>query len=195
MSRPAPNRQVLLEQVRHLGSLLTAGELPMLAYRNGLCQTFLQHFDCSRASLWRFVGEGTERRLRCMGLSTPGDGFQQPEMALDTSLYALYIHRLVSSGTFASPDVMTDPDLAELRPYFDATGVRSLMDSAFQFNGELFGAICLEETGERRDWTAQEQAALRDAVMLISLTMARMGSRLGGARPSDAPGDGTDAAY
>lgn len=195
MSRPMPVRQALLDEMRHLGRELTSGELSLLGYRKGLCAAFQRHFQCSRASLWRFVGEGDDRRLRCFGLSTSALGFEQPGTELNVQAYAIYVGHLVKCGTFASPDVRADPNLQELRGYFDTTGVCSLMDSAFQFNGELFGTICLEETGRQRDWTAHEQAALREAVVLVSLAIARMGPRFDFNRDDASLGDAGESLY
>lgn len=193
MSRALAGRQALLAEVRHLGSQLVAGEASLLQYRQGLCNAFLQHFVCSRASLWRFIGAGPSRRLRCFGLSTAASGFEQPGTELDVGAYAMYVEHLASSGTFAASDVRSDPKLQELSAYFDATGVCSLMDSAFQFNGELFGTICIEQVDQPRDWTAQEVAALREAVVLVSLAIARMGPRFDFSRDDATLGDDGDA--
>ncbi len=176
-STPPARERALTGSLRHLGGRLTAGEIPLNDFRAAVCEAFRTHFNCSRASLWRFVGEAPTRSLRCVGLFTAEAGFLQPGTVLLAEDYGAYLDQLLTRGTLASPDVMADPHLRELGPYFEATGVRSLMDTAFQINGEAFGVVCLEEIGKTRDWTAQEQSALREATFTISLAIARMGPR------------------
>lgn len=168
-------RQVLLDTVRHLGGQLSSGDINLVDYGAGLCHAFLDHFGCARASLWRFVGDDAARRLRCVGLHTRDDGFSTPGTELAETDFRVYIGELLARGTFMAPDVRAEPQLVELRAYFDAHGVCSMLDTAFQINGAPFGVVCLEETVQPRTWSRPEQSVLREAAAQVSLTIARMG--------------------
>lgn len=170
-------RQALLNAVRGIGVQLGNGDIDLVMYRAALCGIFQTHFGCARASLWRFVGPADARQLRCLGLHTAEGGFCEPEVALSAADFGVYMREVLARGVFVASDVRCDPHLHELRAYFDAHQVCSLLDTAFQINGEAFGVVCLEETGQTRHWTRQEQTALRDAASLVSLSIARLGPR------------------
>jgi GAF domain-containing protein len=163
------------EACRTLAAKLAAGDMPVPAFREALCTLLMTQFGVSRASVWRFAGDGETRRMRCVGLSTVRDGFDPGGAELHATEFSIYFSQLLTRGVFIANDVALEPSLAGLAPYFARTGVRSLLDTSFQINGRPFGVVCLEETDVQRTWTSAEAASLRQAASVISLMIARLG--------------------
>jgi GAF domain-containing protein len=173
-----PNRQRtenLRTTVRQLGAGLVGKDLSIQAFRAGLCEALQRGFKCSQASLWRFVGEPGDLVLRCVGMHSEARGGEESRAELREHEYDVYFSELLKRGVYASPDVLNDPNLQGLvEPYFKHTGVRSLLDVAFQANGKAFGVLCIEQVGECREWTPAEHALARQVAALISLAVARL---------------------
>lgn len=171
----AQDRSDFAVQCRALGARLAEGELPLPEFRARICALLTERFSVSRASLWRFVGAGVDRRMCCVGIGTMSGQFDPGGAVLHANAFGGYFEELVTRGVYSAPDVHVDPRLAGLAPYFEATGVRALLDTCFAINGLPFGVLCLEETRHTRQWTAAEGAALRQAASALSLVVARLG--------------------
>jgi GAF domain-containing protein len=171
----AQDRSDFARRCSALGARLATGELALPAFRAHICALLTERFAVSRASLWRFVGSGVDRRMLCVGIGTMSGDFEPGGTVLHANAFGGYFEQLVSRGVYRAPDVHADPLLAGMAPYFSATGVRALLDTCFAINGLPFGVLCLEETRGTRQWTAAEGAALRQAASALSLVVARLG--------------------
>jgi GAF domain-containing protein len=161
--------------VRQLGAGLVGKDLPIQAFRAGLCEALQRGFSCSQASLWRFTGEPGDLVLRCVGVHSEARGSEEGRAELREHEYDVYFSELIKRGVYASSDVLSDPNLRGLvEPYFVPHGVRSLLDVAFQANGKAFGVLCIEQVNECRQWTPAEHALARQVAALISLSIARL---------------------
>jgi hypothetical protein len=163
--------------MRQLGSALSDRQITLNAFRSEVCRSLSEKFCGTRASLWYLVEAPDGRRLRCVGLHAPGLGFGGSGAELLEKDYGGYFAALLERGAYLSDDVWVDDNLQGLRAYFEETGVRALMDTVFQINGEAVGVICIEETRCSRHWTPAELASLRRGAAGISLAMARLGPR------------------
>ncbi len=166
-----------LVTMRQLASALSDSRLNLNEFRSEVCRGLSDMFAGTRASLWYLVEAIDGRRLRCVGLYSPDSGSGAVGAELLENDYGEYFEALLKTGAYLSHDVYADPNLQGLRAYFDQTGVRALMDTVFQINGEAVGVICIEETRGTRRWTPTELASLRRGAGGISLAMARQGPR------------------
>lgn len=170
----AQDRSDFAFRCRALGAQLDQGELSLPEFRARICELLIERFAASRASLWRFSGTGAQRRMHCVGIGTADGRFEPGGAELHASAFEGYFEELVTRGVYRAPDVHADPLLAGLHPYFEATGVRALLDTSFAINGLPFGVVCLEETRPRQ-WTPAEGVALRQAASALSIVVARLG--------------------
>jgi GAF domain-containing protein len=174
MNSPDPAHSFALS-IRYLGSSLVSGLLSPRQFKSQLCETLLNHFDCSRVGVWLFIEESDGWRLRCVGSHLRGTGYVTGGEELREHEYSVYFRELLRRGAYASSDVLIDPNLQGLvEPYFVPSGVRSLLDTAFQVNGRPVGVICIEQTGEPREWTGADRAHLRQSGAAVSLAIARL---------------------
>lgn len=174
MKQLAPGNSFALS-IRYLGSSLVSGLLSPREFKSQLCEALVKHFGCSQVGVWLFVEEADGRRLRCVGTFVTGSGYVEGGGELKEDEYRVYFRELLRRGAYASYDVLEDPNLQGLvEPYFIPSGVRSLLDTAFQVNGKPMGVICIEQTGKPRHWDGVEKSQLRQAGAAVSLAIARL---------------------
>ena len=154
--------------LRHAGVDLLLERINQLEYRRRICEGLQRHFDCSRASLWRFAGEGETRVLVRVAVCERGV-FEEGGPVLHQQQYLRYFDELMRAGVYRCADVRQDPKLDDLSAdYLAGFGVRALLDAAFMVNGRAHGVLCLEQLHEPRVWTAHEAALLRRAAATIT---------------------------
>ncbi len=165
---PTPVAGELETLLRHAGVDLLLKRIDQLGYRRRICEGMQMHFRCTRASVWRFAGEGDERVLARVAVCERG-GFSEGGPILHQRQYGRYFDELMRSGVYRCADVRQDPKLDELAAdYLAGFGVRALLDAAFMVNGRAHGVLCLEQLHEPRLWTAHEAALLRRAAATIT---------------------------
>jgi GAF domain-containing protein len=175
MTPSTQRADALRTTVRQLGAGLVGGDLSIQAFRAGLCEALQRGFVSSQASLWRFIGEPGSLVLRCVGMHSESRGAEAGSAELREHEFDVYFSELLKRGVYASADVLADPNLQGLvKPYFMPSGVRSLLDVAFQVNGKAFGVLCIEQVHQRREWTPAEHTLARHVATLISLSVARL---------------------
>lgn len=174
MRQLAPGNSFALS-IRYLGSSLVSGLLSPREYKSQLCEALLKHFNCSHVGVWIFIETAEGWRLRCVGTFIAGTGYVEGGAELLEDEYRVYFRELIRRGAYASYDVLEDPNLQGLvEPYFVPSGVRSLLDTAFQVNGKPVGVICIEQVGRPRHWDGVDKARLRQAGAAVSLAIARL---------------------
>lgn len=174
MRQLVPGNSLALD-VRYLGASLVSGLLVPREFKSQLCETMVRHFECSKVGVWLFIEEPQGWKLCCVGEYIDGLGYVEGGAQLLEDEYRVYFRELLRRGAYASHDVLEDPNLEGLVvPYFVPSGVRSLMDTAFQVNGKPVGVICLEQVGKPRHWTGMDKARLRQAGAAVSLAIARL---------------------
>ncbi|MDI4633554.1 EAL domain-containing protein [Pelomonas sp. V22] len=143
-------------------------QLPFPDAARQLLNVAVQHAGLSVASLWlRELGGSTN--LRCVA-AVDAD---QPGPSLDGLLIQgnscpAYIAALSQHRVLPVNDVRQHPDCLELlESYFEPQGIASLLDATLRHKGELAGVLCLEQRGQRREWTETEIGFAADLVDLI----------------------------
>jgi GAF domain-containing protein len=77
-------------------------------------------------------------------------------LALKLAEYPIYIDALRNGRSVAVADMFDDHRTVEFVKYARSWGINSLLDSPFRVGGKLRGVVCLEHSGEPREWHADE---------------------------------------
>jgi GAF domain-containing protein len=115
----------------------------------------------SRTGIWMFVDTGAGRVLRCLAMydSVADRMTSVPDEKREVQPY---FDELEQSGFVMAHNAQVHPaTMGLLARRLSASGVRSLLASAFSVNGHLFGAFTCTQVGELREWTPRQLATLR----------------------------------
>lgn len=76
------------------------------------------------------------------------------------------------ANLIVSHDVMADARLVEFQEYyFKPLGITSMLDVPIHRSGKLFGVVCLEHVGPRRQWAEEDVEIARSLGHLIALAL------------------------
>jgi diguanylate cyclase (GGDEF)-like protein len=110
----------------------------------------------NRVGFWMFDDEGAS--IRCT------HQYQQQPLKVSVSDtlrrndYPKYFASVSEELTLTIADVSSDPRTRELLDgYLKPLGVTAMLDVPVRAFGRYIGIICHEQTGERRDWTSEDQ--------------------------------------
>jgi len=128
-----------------------------------------------RVGVWLLVNEG--EALRCFELYETWNGQHSEGVLLQAADFPSYFRALHERASLPAGDARENPITAELRAaYLEPLGILSLLDAPIFRNGRVIGVVCHEETGTRREWTAEERdfaSAMADGVALRIESAAR----------------------
>ncbi len=127
-------------------------------------------------SVW--LGNDTEGQLTCIDRFHRGKDTHTKGETLFMKQFPTYFNALTTHRVIDASDVMTDERVAEFVKlgYVSRFGVSSMLDATILINGRLAGVICVEHTGDKRNWNSDEQnfiADVADKVAMGLLTMQR----------------------
>ena len=152
-------------------ALLKDGELwqrPFVDAARHLLQVSVQHAHLSMATLW-LRESATSSNLACVAAvdaDSPDPGMEG--QLIDGDSCPVYIAALGRCRVLPVNDVSQHADCQELlKSYFEPQGVVSLLDATLRHRGELAGVLCLEQRGQKREWTETEIGFAADLVDLI----------------------------
>ncbi|MCB5290541.1 GAF domain-containing protein, partial [Bifidobacterium longum subsp. infantis] len=87
---------------------------------------------------------------------------------LAASAFPDYFAALRSGRTIAAADARNDPQVREFTgAYLDAEGVSAMLDAPVFLDGRLAGVVCLEHTGDVREWAYDEQRFAGEVATLL----------------------------
>lgn len=135
-----------------------------------LTEVVADALSVSRASVWRLdVDSG---RLRCLDLydrrRIDVDRGHVSGAVLAASAFPDYFAALRSGRTIAAADARRDPQVHEFTGgYLDAEGVSAMLDAPVFLDGRLAGVVCLEHTGDVREWAHDEQRFAGEVATLL----------------------------
>ncbi len=147
--------------------------------------------DVERVSLWQYDRE--QSAMFSLGAWVGGVMTQEP-VVISRDVHPVYWEALSSGRALSVSDAATDPALTELQAgYINLHRIGAMLDSAIRIDRSLFGIVCMEHVGGRRDWTALEQqfvASVADRLGLAFLLDAkhRLETRLLQAQKTEALG-------
>ncbi|MGI0487262.1 CHASE2 domain-containing protein [Pantanalinema rosaneae CENA516] len=129
-----------------------------------------------RASIWLY--DEMKTQLRCHDLFESSRDRHSKGMTLTATDYPTYFQALAEDWIICADDAQTNPKTREFyHAYLSPLGVTSLLDISIQLGGQIMGILCLEQIGEPRQWTIEEQnfaGSLADLTSLAIEAQARL---------------------
>lgn len=171
----APESSVddLLRPVRHvMASLLRSDALSRgdvdAAIRN-VTEVASQVLHVGRASVWTYETEPAA--IRCTDLFDAGKRSHHGGTSIPQTAAPRYFAAVKEARSIAAHDAMTDPRTADFAgEYLPAHGITSMLDVPVLLRGELYGVLCAEHVGPRRQWAFWEElvaCTLADYVAMV----------------------------
>jgi PAS domain S-box-containing protein len=121
-----------------------------------------------RTSVWLFEHKG--KSLRCVDLFERGLSRHSKGTELAMADYPTYFSSLRKRRAIAAHDAHRDHRTREFsESYLTPLKITSMLDAPIRSGGKLIGLLCIEHTGPRRRWSAQEQSFAASAADLIAL--------------------------
>ncbi|WP_417207175.1 PAS domain-containing protein [Antarctobacter sp.] len=134
------------------------------------CQTMSNALDAPRVGIW-LLNEANDS-LRGKLMWDRESGVTEPGGDLTAENAGTYLKAVVQDLVIVINDALTDPRCAELaQDYLPNTNVRALLDCPLRTFGGLAGVVCIEDTGQPRQWTTEEINFATAVAGLISLTI------------------------
>ncbi len=123
-----------------------------------------------RCSVWLYNPEQTQ--LSCVDLYEKTLNQHRQGDVLEASSYPVYIQTLHQGDAIAASHAHTDPRTQEfVSSYLAPLGITAVLDTPIQLHGEMVGVMCVEQVGEPRAWTIEEENFVSTVAYLVSLTM------------------------
>ncbi|MBP9003361.1 MAG: PAS domain S-box protein [Candidatus Hydrogenedentes bacterium] len=122
-------------------------------------------FDAPRVTLVNVDTYLLSRDAHESGETMDGEAFRREWEVLETDRY------------FSALDATTDPRTEGYQAYLSAHGIVSMLDAAVRVRGELWGAVCFEHTGARREWTEGEISFVCQVADQVALALANQWER------------------
>jgi GAF domain-containing protein len=160
--------------LQQLVGRLESGEIGAPAFLEGLTRLLASQIGCTRAGIWVFADRPGGVALRCLALYDRRLDAMVEATDMLASDVGPYFEHLLRDGLVVAPDARSHPaTIGFTREYLDPLDVRSILDTCFMVNGQLFGTFCCEQTGARLDWTPQQVRLLRSLAARASLALLK----------------------
>ena len=112
--------------------------------------------DAPRTNVWLYT-DADRNMLRCIASYSGQTDAAISRDALDLTSYPAYHKALTEERVIVASDVLTHPATQELTDdYLVPKNIRAMMDAPIRDEGHVVGVICVEQTGEPRQWTDAE---------------------------------------
>jgi GAF domain-containing protein len=126
--------------------------------------------DVQRVGIWFF--DETRRTLRCACIYDGRQSLHGEGARLVAADYPSYFAEIERGRVVAADDALRDPRTQEFAEgYLLPLGITSMLDVPIKTGDRLAGVVCLEHTGPRRDWQAEEQQFAAFLSSLVSLAI------------------------
>ena len=120
-----------------------------------LTETVASTLEINRVSVW-LRDEGQDA-IRCADLYLRNDGEHQAGHLLKRANFPVYFSSIEENRVLDAPDAAYDLRTHEFAEnYLKETGITSMLDASFRLAGQVVGVVCLEQTGQPRDWHYDE---------------------------------------
>ncbi len=119
------------------------------------------------ASIWLFSDD--EKTLDCISLNKSGENIDTGGLKIVTESIPEYFHAIRTESRIFASDVQNDPRVAELlQKCLIPQGITSMLDAGILIKGKLAGVVCLEHTGKKRNWEADEEAFVSTVAAIVA---------------------------
>ena len=126
-----------------------------------------QQLQVARVSIWHLDHD----TLLCEQLYRRYENDFDSGLILNQGEYPYYFKALMENGLINADDAHRDSRTAEFsESYLTPLGIMSMLDAPIFVKGALYGVVCIEATGQVREWDLAElsyAAAIADKVSLI----------------------------
>ncbi|MDD2301944.1 MAG: transporter substrate-binding domain-containing protein [Eubacteriales bacterium] len=131
------------------------GDVPVAMCR--LTELISGVMQVERASVW-LLSE-TREELRCIALFEASAKRRSEGVVLRAAEYPRYFEAMAAESRINASDVRTDRRTSEFTEgYLVPLGITSMLDAGIMLEGKLAGVVCIEHTGEKREWKPDEEA-------------------------------------
>ena len=128
---------------------------PQLEAAQLITQAASEAYDIARAAIWHLNGD----RLEAIAAYRRDNDSAEYPSALDLSALPRYMEAVHSGRAIDVSNVLEDPRTQELvEHYFKPRNITAILDATIRVGGEVIGVLCLEHSGGRRTWHADEVA-------------------------------------
>ena len=145
--------------IRHQSALLDLAKIDLAdldASLRMITEIDARSLGVARVSIWFY--NSIHSAIICHDLFLMSSNGHEKGMVLEARKYPRYFRALEESRLLAADDALADPRTREFaKDYLTPNGISSMMDIPLRRNGELIGVVCHEHTGEKREWTLEEQ--------------------------------------
>jgi len=108
----------------------------------------------ARAGLWLI--DPHNQHLSAADVYNSVTGTHEQGLTLSVAAHPAYLKALNNDRSIAVTDVSRDPRTSDLKDYAEPLGIVSLLDSPIRIGGSFRGVVCLEHTGDKREWLDDE---------------------------------------
>ena len=133
-----------------------------------ITETTAHTLGVERVSVW--IHSHDRRELLCQNLYVKSQAIHKRGEYFSLEKFPQYLKALQQDRVIDASDARKDPRTKELtREYLEPLGIASMLNSPIRRKGEVVGVLCIEATGAKRSWTAEEKgfaASLADLVAL-----------------------------
>ena len=120
-----------------------------------ITRTACRVYNVARASIWMLNGASLEP----VALFRRDIDRHEHAMSIDIGECPDYLQALQGGRAIDAHDASLDPRTREMTAdYLQPLGIEAMLDASIRVGGEVVGVLCLEHTGSRRVWQADEIA-------------------------------------
>ncbi len=145
-------------------------ELPIALRVERLMTLCAKSLRVQRVSLWSINPQHSAITCECLFLANEAR-FESGAM-LHRDDFPDYFSALLTNRLIDANDAREDPRTREFaQSYLKPLDIFSMLDAPVFSQGELYGVVCIEHTGEQREWDIAEMsfaAAVADTITLIN---------------------------
>ncbi len=132
-----------------------------------ITQTCANVMGVERASVWQTDSDLTGMECLCL-YREETNSFEQG-MVLDAQAYPRYFAALSVERVINATDAVNDPRTHEFtESYLNPLDIKSMLDGTLRGEGQLKGVVCIEQVGQRRLWTEDEQIFVGSVADLVA---------------------------
>ena len=127
-----------------------------------------QGINVERVSVWKLSEDRS--KLICLDLFERSSGTHSSGQVIEAKHFPAYFRALETSRIISASNVFTDHRTKDFsNDYLIPNKITSMLDACIRTQTGVYGAICIEHTGPRRDWSIDEEAfagSLADAIRI-----------------------------
>ncbi|WP_341732959.1 adenylate/guanylate cyclase domain-containing protein [Microcoleus sp. EPA2] len=131
-----------------------------------ITETASNTLEVARSSIWLY--DEKRSKIQCLDLFDKKTNSHSEGLELAEAYYPAYFQALGEERAIAAVDARHDFRTREFTDsYLIPFGITSMLDTPIQIDGKTAGVVCLEQVGNTRYWTIEEQSfavSLADSV-------------------------------